>query len=112
MLANAYSGMRSVPLTPEDRLLSFLPLSHTLERTVGYYASLISGSMVTFNRSIKQLTDDMAVVKPTVMISVPRIFERVHNQIYTGLVEASGLELNKGYDRGTLNYFSPAFLMR
>ncbi len=92
MLANAYSGMRSVPLTPEDRLLSFLPLSHTLERTVGYYASLISGSMVTFNRSIKQLTDDMAVVKPTVMISVPRIFERVHNQIYTGLVEASGLE--------------------
>ncbi len=92
MLANAYSGMRSVPLKPNDRLLSFLPLSHTLERTVGYYAALLSGSEVTFNRSIKQLSDDLAIVKPTVLISVPRIFERVHNQIYTGLNEASSFQ--------------------
>ena len=89
MLANAYSGMRSVPLRPSDRLLSFLPLSHTLERTVGYYGSLISGSMVAFNRSIDQLTDDLLEVKPTVMVSVPRIFERLHNQIYSGLDEQS-----------------------
>jgi len=92
MLSNAYSGMRSVPLSPSDRLLSFLPLSHTLERTVGYYAALISGSSVTFNRSIKQLNDDFQLVKPTVLISVPRIFERVHNQIYSTLVEAGGFQ--------------------
>jgi len=92
MLSNAYSGMRSVPLKLSDRLLSFLPLSHTLERTVGYYASLISGSEVTFNRSIKQLSDDLTEVKPTVMISVPRIFERVHNQIYTGLTGQSSFQ--------------------
>lgn len=92
MLSNAYSGMRSVPLKPNDRLLSFLPLSHTLERTVGYYAALISGSEVTFNRSIKQLSDDLSIVKPTVLISVPRIFERVHNQIYAGLNEASAIQ--------------------
>lgn len=89
MLSNAYSGMRSVALTPEDRLLSFLPLSHTLERTVGYYAALMSASQVTFNRSIPQLTDDLAEVKPTVMISVPRIFERVHNKIYSELTSQS-----------------------
>ena len=46
MLANAYSGMRSVPLKTNDRLLSFLPLSHTLERTVGYYAALLSLSLI------------------------------------------------------------------
>ena len=92
MLSNAYSGMRSVPLSPNDRLLSFLPLSHTLERTVGYYAALISGSSVTFNRSIKQLTDDLHLVKPTVLISVPRIFERVHNQIYSTLAETGGIQ--------------------
>jgi len=85
MLSNAYSGMRSVALTPRDRLLSFLPLSHTLERTVGYYAAIMSGSWVTFNRSIPDLSNDLAIVKPTVMISVPRIFERVHNQIYASL---------------------------
>lgn len=92
MLSNAYSGMRSVPLSPADRLLSFLPLSHTLERTVGYYAALMSGSAVTFNRSIPELAEDLLQVKPTVMISVPRIFERVHNQIYTGLAEQSKIK--------------------
>ncbi|WP_353411837.1 AMP-dependent synthetase/ligase [Arenicella sp. 4NH20-0111] len=85
MLSNAYCGMRSVALTPRDRLLSFLPLSHTFERTVGYYAAMMSGAHVTFNRSIPELASDLKIVKPTVMISVPRIFERVHNQIYTGL---------------------------
>ena len=85
MLATAYSGMRSVALTPEDKLLSFLPLSHTFERTVTYYAGMMSGSSVTFNRSIPELSDDLKEVKPTVMVSVPRIFERIHNQIYGSL---------------------------
>jgi len=89
MLSNAYSGMRSVALTPQDRLLSFLPLSHTLERTVGYYAALMSASSVTFNRSIPELADDLKQVRPTVLISVPRIFERVHNKIYADLAGQS-----------------------
>ena len=92
MLMNAYAGMRSVALTPQDRLLSFLPLSHTLERTVGYYASLMSGSQLVFNRSIKQLSDDLALVKPDVVISVPRIFERVHNAIHIAMAEQSGFQ--------------------
>ncbi|MGK0375474.1 MAG: long-chain acyl-CoA synthetase, partial [Arenicella sp.] len=65
MLANAYSGMRSVALKPSDRLLSLLPLSHSFERTVGYYASLMSGSEVIFNRSIELLAEDLVEVKPT-----------------------------------------------
>ena len=85
MLSNAYCGMRSVALTPEDRLLSFLPLSHTFERTVGYYAAMMSGASVSFNRSIPEMANDLKIIKPTVMISVPRIFERVHNKIYNGL---------------------------
>lgn len=85
MLSNAYCGMRSVALTPQDRLLSFLPLSHTFERTVGYYAAMMAGSQVSFNRSIPEMANDLKTIKPTVMISVPRIFERVHNKIYNGL---------------------------
>ena len=85
MLATAYSGMRSVALQPDDKLLSFLPLSHTFERTVTYYAGMLSGSSVTFNRSIPELSDDLQEVRPTVMVSVPRIFERIHNQIYGSL---------------------------
>jgi long-chain acyl-CoA synthetase len=85
MLANAYSGLRSVALKPSDSLLSFLPLSHTLERTAGYYAALLAGSSVTFNRSIAELSNDLKTIKPSVMVAVPRIFERVHNQIYSSL---------------------------
>ena len=92
MLSNAYSGMRSVALTPEDKLLSFLPLSHTFERTVSYYASMMSGSSVTFNRSIPQLASDLQEVKPTVIVSVPRIFERIHNQIYSSLKTMSSFK--------------------
>ncbi len=92
MLSNAYSGMRSVALKPSDKLLSFLPLSHTLERTVGYYASMMSGASVFYNRSIKQLSEDLMHTQPTVIISVPRIFERVHNQIHSGLAEQSALK--------------------
>jgi long-chain acyl-CoA synthetase len=94
MLSNAYSGMRSVALRPSDRLLSFLPLSHTLERTVGYYAAMLCSASVTFNRSIPELSADLLEVKPTVLISVPRIFERVHNQIYNGLSELSSFKQN------------------
>ena len=92
LLSNAYSGMRSVSLTPDDHLLSFLPLSHALERTIGYYAPMMMGASITYNRSIPELSDDLKQVQPTVLISVPRIFERVHNQIYTTLAKESSLK--------------------
>lgn len=92
MLANAYAGMRSVALTPQDCLLSFLPLSHTLERTVGYYAAMMSGSSVAYNRSIPQLGEDLLLIKPSVLVSVPRIFERIHNKIYASLSDASPIK--------------------
>lgn len=85
MLSNAYCGMRSVALTPADRMLSFLPLSHTFERTVGYYAAMMAGAQVSFNRSIPEMANDLKTIKPTAMIAVPRIFERVNNQILNGL---------------------------
>lgn len=92
ILSNAYEGMRSVALRLDDELLSFLPLSHTLERTIGYYAAIMSGSAVTFNRSIAQLADDLELLKPTVMISVPRIFERIQNKVVASLESSSALK--------------------
>ncbi len=92
MLSNAYCGMRSVALTPQDRMLSFLPLSHTFERTVGYYAAMMAGARVSFNRSIPEMANDLKTIKPTAMIAVPRIFERVHNQIYNGLKKESAFK--------------------
>jgi long-chain acyl-CoA synthetase len=66
---------------PEDAFLSFLPLSHTLERTAGYYLPMMAGSAVVYARSIGQLAADLQEVRPTAMIAVPRVFERVYQRI-------------------------------
>lgn len=89
ILSNAHAGLRSVAVEPSDHLLSFLPLSHMLERTVGYYGAIMAGAVVSFNRSIPELALDLQEVKPTILISVPRIFERIHNQIYQKVANGS-----------------------
>lgn len=88
MVSNAYGGLRSVAIRPEDLFLSFLPLSHTLERTVGYYVPLMAGAQVAYNRSLKQLSADLAEIRPTGLITVPKVFERSHGMIKDQLSEA------------------------
>ncbi|MEN8264324.1 MAG: long-chain fatty acid--CoA ligase [Nitrospirota bacterium] len=87
ILWNAYSGMQSEPVFREDVFLSFLPLSHALERTVGYYLPVMAGASVAYARSIPKLSEDLVSVRPTVLVSVPRIFERVYMKIKSGLQE-------------------------
>jgi len=81
MLENSYATAQCFPVYPDDLLLSFLPLSHTLERTCGYYGSVMSGSQVAFARSVQHLAEDLIAVRPTVLISVPRVYERVYGAI-------------------------------
>ncbi len=81
ILSDAHAGLQVVTIYPHDRFLSFLPLSHMLERTVGYYLPIMAGASVTFARSIQQLGSDFETVQPTVFVSVPRIFERIHLRI-------------------------------
>lgn len=85
ILSNAYSGLQTVPVSSGNVFLSFLPLSHTLERTVGYYLPMMAGATVAHNRSIPELGQDLRVIKPTALISVPRIFERVYGRVQEGL---------------------------
>ncbi len=81
ILVNAADCGSAFLVTEEDQLLSFLPLSHTFERTVGYYAPMLFGAEITYTRSIDQLADDLQLIKPTILISVPRIYERVYARI-------------------------------
>lgn len=50
ILWNAYSGLQSIKVYTSDHMLSFLPLSHTLERSIGYYLTVMSGSSTSFSR--------------------------------------------------------------
>ncbi|MDQ6976073.1 MAG: long-chain fatty acid--CoA ligase [Mariprofundaceae bacterium] len=81
MLHNAWAGIQHIRVYSDDVFLSFLPLSHTLERTVGYYLPMMAGAQVAYARSIPQLAEDLGIIKPTVIITVPRIFERIYEKM-------------------------------
>ncbi len=81
ILWNAYVGLKAVEIFPDDYFLSFLPLSHTLERTIGYYLPMMAGARVAYARSIPHLAEDLQTIHPTVLISVPRIYERTFAKI-------------------------------
>ena len=72
-----------------DIFLSFLPLSHVLERTVGYYGPMYRGCTVAFAQNMQTLLDDMKEICPTIIISVPRIYEKVRAGILTKIAESS-----------------------
>jgi long-chain acyl-CoA synthetase len=87
ILTNAYSCLQVIPVTQKDLLLSFLPLSHTFERTSGYYAPMMAGATIAYARSIQHLQEDLLSIRPTILISVPRIYERVDAGIRAKLAE-------------------------
>ena len=76
----------------DDLLLSFLPLSHTFERTCGYYMQVMTGARVAYARSIPLLAEDMLTIRPTLLISVPRIYERIYGAVNAKLREGSPLK--------------------
>ncbi|MEW8077670.1 MAG: long-chain fatty acid--CoA ligase [Candidatus Thiodiazotropha endolucinida] len=81
MLSIAHGSLTVVDCYQQDSFLSFLPLSHTLERTGGYYLPMMAGASVSFARSIPQLAEDLQTIRPTAIIAVPRIFERVYARV-------------------------------
>ncbi|MCX7185499.1 MAG: long-chain fatty acid--CoA ligase [Nitrosospira sp.] len=91
MLSNAYSCLQIVRVEQSDLLLSFLPLSHTFERTAGYYLPMMAGATVAHARSIQQLQEDLLIIRPTLLVSVPRIYERVYAAVRAKLAEGPAL---------------------
>jgi long-chain acyl-CoA synthetase len=87
ILSNAEAACSVLVAGHDDVFLSFLPLSHTFERTCGYYLTIMTGSQVAFSRGIPQLADDLQAIRPTLLISVPRIYERVYGRIRAALDE-------------------------
>lgn len=106
MLSNAHSCLQIVRVGQNDLLLSFLPLSHTFERTAGYYLPMMAGATVAHARSIQQLQEDLLIIRPTLLVSVPRIYERVYSGVRAKLAEGPALKrqlfnlaIDVGYSR-------------
>lgn len=92
MLSNTHAALGTFVVYGSDLMLSFLPLSHTFERTCGYYLQVMTGATVAYARSIPLLSEDLQIIKPTILISVPRIYERIHSAINAKLEEGSPLK--------------------
>ncbi len=81
IVSNVTDVLRIIPISETDVFLSFLPLCHIFERMAGYYTALSCGGMVAYAQSIESVAGDLLTVKPTIMTSVPRFFERMYSKI-------------------------------
>ena len=91
IFSNAHAAAVFEYFDTSDIFLSFLPLSHMFERTAGYYMPMIIGAEVAYARSIEKLGEDLISIKPTILVTVPRIFERVYNKIHDQLKNKSSI---------------------
>ena len=79
--SNVIGCMKVLNINEDDIFLSFLPYSHSYERTAGYYLALFSGAKTYFAESIDTISVQLPEVKPTILICVPRLLERVYNKL-------------------------------
>jgi long-chain acyl-CoA synthetase len=83
--ANVMATMRSltslIEIRPDDRFLSFLPLSHITERSISNFGQIAGGAETWFARSLATLADDLQVCRPTILFAVPRVWEKFQEAI-------------------------------
>ena len=91
ILFDAQAGLLARPVGPDDVAMSFLPLSHVFERTVGQFLMIMAGTTIAYATSMLRVADNLPVVRPTVMISVPRFFEKLHTKVLDALREAPAI---------------------
>jgi len=93
---NFISNMRAVtdilPLNDSDLVLSFLPLSHSFERLGGYYATMYIGGTIAYAESIDKVPENIQEVRPTVMCSVPRLYEKMHARVLSAVESGPALK--------------------
>ena len=73
--------------------LSFLPMCHVYERTATYYLSTIIGTQIAFAQSLEALTSNIQEVKPTAILTVPRLLERIEERVRKNVTSKGGLSL-------------------
>ena len=91
-ISNVEACKSLIDVSETDVLLSFLPLSHVFERLGGHYVPLFSGAKIAYAESTFTVAQNMKEIAPTVMLSVPRLYETMHERILRAVEEGSSLK--------------------
>ncbi|MEZ4704830.1 MAG: long-chain fatty acid--CoA ligase [Bdellovibrionota bacterium] len=89
ILSNCMGAESIVDVGVLDSTLSFLPLSHALERMAGLYTVILFGGKINFAQSIAKMADDLLETRPTLLVCVPRVLEKVYNKVSEKVGEKS-----------------------
>lgn len=91
-LSNVYAGLSVLRVEPTDSCLSFLPLSHIFERTVGYYVMLTAGVSIAYAETMESVAANMLEISPTIMCAVPRFYEKIYGRVMAAVEQGSGMK--------------------
>ena len=94
IVSNVHAGLQFFDIGPTDRTLSFLPLSHIFERMVGLYCMWHQGVTIAYAESVDTVGDNMVEVRPTIVVSVPRLYEKIHARVLNNATQGGPIKKN------------------
>lgn len=92
LVSNVVAAAATVEMGSDERALSFLPLTHIFERMAGHFLMFHVGAAIYYAESVNTVAADLLEVRPTVMASVPRIYEKIIAKIYDTVASGSFLK--------------------
>lgn len=92
--SNVLAGATQIPFGGKDTCLSFLPLSHIFERMAGHYLMLHTGTSIAYAESIDTVPVNMQEIKPTLVLSVPRLYEKMYARVLENALSGGTIKKN------------------
>ncbi|KPJ90797.1 MAG: hypothetical protein AMS18_10020 [Gemmatimonas sp. SG8_17] len=90
--SNVLAGLKVIQIGPNDSCLSLLPLSHSFERMAGHYIMLHAGTTINYAESIEQVPANLLEVRPSIVLSVPRLFEKIYARVLENAMAGSSVK--------------------
>jgi long-chain acyl-CoA synthetase len=90
-ISNVKTAAEILEFTDRDTVLSFLPLSHVLERMVTF-AYVYKGCTIAYAESVESVAANLLEVRPHIMVGVPRVFEKIYSKVMDNVLTSSGLK--------------------
>ena len=92
IMSNVLAGLEVLPVNCDDVWLSFLPLCHVFERMAGHFCALTKGCTIAYAESIDTVAQNLLEVRPTIMTSVPRLFEKIYSRVIESVEKGRALK--------------------